>query len=80
MPFDVVIQSETLVVMDTHAHMSTTEVIGLLGGNYSHDSRKLKVIALVMYFFQISGRLVMFFDLCFQVGMFGAKQVRRSMT
>jgi len=44
-PFDVVIQSETLVVMDTHAHMSTTEVIGLLGGNYSHYSRKLKVIA-----------------------------------
>ena len=43
-PFDVLIQSETLVVMDTHAHMSTTEVIGLLGGTYSHDSRKLKVI------------------------------------
>jgi len=42
-PFDVLIQSETLVVMDTHAHMSTTEVIGLLGGTYSHDSRKLKV-------------------------------------
>ena len=44
-PFDVLIQSETLVVMDTHAHMSTTEVIGLLGGTYSHDSRMLKVIA-----------------------------------
>ena len=43
-PFDVLIQSETLVVMDTHAHMSTTEVIGLLGGNYSHGSRTLKVI------------------------------------
>ncbi|KAL9951765.1 hypothetical protein ACROYT_G044491 [Oculina patagonica] len=42
-PFDVLIQSESLVVMDTHAHMSTTEVIGLLGGNYSHDSRTLKV-------------------------------------
>lgn len=41
-PFDVHIQSETLVVMDTHAHMSTTEVIGLLGGHYSHDSRVLK--------------------------------------
>ena len=42
-PFDVLIQSETLVVMDTHAHMSTTEVIGLLGGNYLHESRILKV-------------------------------------
>lgn len=42
-PFDVLIQSETLVVMDTHAHMSTTEVIGLLGGNYLHGSRLLKV-------------------------------------
>ncbi|XP_029213265.2 histone H2A deubiquitinase MYSM1-like [Acropora millepora] len=42
-PFDVVIQSETLVVMDTHAHMSTTEVIGLLGGTYSHGARLLKV-------------------------------------
>ena len=42
-PFDVHIQSETLVVMDTHAHMSTTEVIGLLGGYYSHDSMILKV-------------------------------------
>ncbi|XP_068727042.1 deubiquitinase MYSM1-like [Montipora capricornis] len=42
-PFDVLIQSETLMVMDAHAHMSTTEVIGLLGGNYSHESRLLKV-------------------------------------
>lgn len=53
MPFDVLIQSETLVVMDTHAHMSTTEVIGLLGGTYSHDSRKLKVInSLAMYLYK----------------------------
>ena len=42
-PFDVLIQSEALVVMDTHAHMSTTEVIGLLGGNYFHGTRLLKV-------------------------------------
>ena len=53
-PFDVLIQSETLVVMDTHAHMSTTEVIGLLGGTYLHDSRKLKVIALQCTLFNFS--------------------------
>ena len=59
-PFDVLIQSETLVVMDTHAHMSTTEVIGLLGGSYSHDSRKLKVInCLVLYFCNFSSANVL---------------------
>ena len=46
-PFDVLIQSETLVVIDTHAHISTTEVIGLLGGTYSYGSRKLKVLNLL---------------------------------
>lgn len=45
-PFDVLIQSETLVVIDTHAHISTTEVIGLLGGTYSYGSRRLKVVFL----------------------------------
>lgn len=54
MPFDVRIQSETLVVMDTHAHMSTTEVIGLLGGNYSHGSRTLKVISQICLFYEFS--------------------------
>lgn len=42
------------MVMDTHAHMSTTEVIGLLGGTYLHDSRKLKVITLQCTLFNFS--------------------------
>ena len=35
------------MVIDTHAHISTTEVIGLLGGTYSYGSRKLKVLNLL---------------------------------
>ena len=42
-PFDVGIQSAALVVMDAHAHFSTTEVIGLLGGRYFYESRTLQV-------------------------------------
>ena len=34
------------MVIDTHAHISTTEVIGLLGGTYSYGSRRLKVLLL----------------------------------
>ena len=34
------------MVIDTHAHISTTEVIGLLGGTYSYGSRRLKVVFL----------------------------------
>ena len=42
-PFEVIVQSDALVVMDTHAHMSTTEVIGLLGGQYSPNIHTLEV-------------------------------------
>ena len=38
-----VLQSDALVVIDVHSHLSTTEVIGLLGGTYSAAERILKV-------------------------------------
>ncbi|XP_032243147.2 deubiquitinase MYSM1 isoform X2 [Nematostella vectensis] len=43
-PFHVALQSDALIVMDVHAHLSTTEVIGLLGGTYSRDNRVLQVL------------------------------------
>lgn len=43
MPFEVIFQSDALVVIDVHSHLSTTEVIGLLGGTYCANERVLKV-------------------------------------
>lgn len=43
-PFEVIFQSDALVVIDVHSHLSTTEVIGLLGGTYCATERVLKVM------------------------------------
>ncbi|KAK3735417.1 hypothetical protein QZH41_016867, partial [Actinostola sp. cb2023] len=43
-PFAVIFQSDALVVIDVHSHLSTTEVIGLLGGTYSVTERVLKIL------------------------------------
>ena len=37
------VESCALVTMDVHAHMSKTEVIGLLGGEYSESEARLLV-------------------------------------
>ncbi|KAI8150018.1 hypothetical protein BJV82DRAFT_6835 [Fennellomyces sp. T-0311] len=42
-PFHVDIASNALLVMDFHSHLSYTEIIGLLGGRYVHEDRKLYV-------------------------------------
>lgn len=42
-PFTVIFHSEALIVIDIHSHLSTTEVIGLLGGTYCVTERVLKV-------------------------------------
>ncbi|KAL1916961.1 uncharacterized protein VTP21DRAFT_5158 [Calcarisporiella thermophila] len=44
-PFHVTIHSESLALMDFHAHLATTEIIGLLGGIYDPDVRQLTVTA-----------------------------------
>ncbi|XP_078801758.1 histone H2A deubiquitinase MYSM1 isoform X2 [Oryzias latipes] len=44
-PFQVVVCAETLLIMDMHAHVSTGEVIGLLGGRFDMDAKILKVCA-----------------------------------
>ncbi|XP_029939370.1 histone H2A deubiquitinase MYSM1 [Salarias fasciatus] len=44
-PFQVVVCAETLLIMDMHAHVSQSEVIGLLGGTFSEDENVLKVCA-----------------------------------
>lgn len=49
-PFSVIFQSDALVVIDVHCHLSTTEVIGLLGGTYSVTERVLKVNQLNLYY------------------------------
>ena len=38
-----VVESAALVVMDTHAHLSKTEVIGLLGGRYLREQGRLHI-------------------------------------
>ncbi|KAG7259201.1 hypothetical protein CRUP_016081, partial [Coryphaenoides rupestris] len=42
-PFRVVVCSEALLIMDMHAHVSRGEVIGLLGGTFSHHDNVLKI-------------------------------------
>ncbi|XP_017284222.1 histone H2A deubiquitinase MYSM1 isoform X2 [Kryptolebias marmoratus] len=44
-PFQVVVCAETLLIMDMHAHVSRGEVIGLLGGTFSEETKVLKVCA-----------------------------------
>ena len=42
-PFHVEIHKTALIVMDIHAHISKTEVIGMLGGKYCREQGKLTV-------------------------------------
>lgn len=44
-PFSVTISSEALLVMDFHAHLSTCEVIGLLGGSFEPNSKAISITA-----------------------------------
>ena len=37
------VESSALIVMDVHAHISKTEVIGLLGGQYNQEQRALHI-------------------------------------
>ncbi|KAJ3179403.1 Myb-like, SWIRM and MPN domains 1 [Geranomyces variabilis] len=42
-PFRVLASSNTLIVMDVHAHLAHTEIIGLLGGSYDASAATLHV-------------------------------------
>ena len=42
-PFTVTICLKSLLVMDFHSYLSSSEVIGLVGGKYYHASRRLEV-------------------------------------
>ncbi|KAJ3404959.1 hypothetical protein CcCBS67573_g07006 [Chytriomyces confervae] len=42
-PFRVLIDSNVQMVIDFHAHLAETEIIGLLGGTYDHQNRILYV-------------------------------------
>ncbi|KAI8585424.1 hypothetical protein BDZ88DRAFT_401141, partial [Geranomyces variabilis] len=42
-PFRVLASSNTLIVMDVHAHLAHTEIIGLLGGTYDASAATLHV-------------------------------------
>ena len=44
-PFSVTLSSEALLVMDFHAHLSTCEVIGLLGGQFDPISKAIAITA-----------------------------------
>lgn len=43
-PFIVTVETEVLLVMDCHAHLSSYEIIGLLGGTWDAASRNLMVL------------------------------------
>ncbi|KAJ3256889.1 Myb-like, SWIRM and MPN domains 1, partial [Borealophlyctis nickersoniae] len=42
-PFRVDVHSNTLIIMDFHAHLAHTEIIGLLGGTFDSHSKTLSV-------------------------------------
>jgi protein MYSM1 len=44
-PFAVSMSPDALLVMDFHAHLSTCEVIGLLGGTFDATSKQLSIVA-----------------------------------
>ncbi|KAI9316625.1 hypothetical protein BX666DRAFT_2019239 [Dichotomocladium elegans] len=44
-PFVVEIMSNALLVMDFHAHLAHTEIIGLLGGNFDPEAKVLRVLS-----------------------------------
>eukprot|EP00736_Rhodelphis_marinus_P012581 Rmarinus@m.15382 len=44
-PFDLNVQKIALLVMDFHAHLSETEVIGLLGGTWNRQCRQIQIRA-----------------------------------
>ncbi|XP_038048375.1 histone H2A deubiquitinase MYSM1-like [Patiria miniata] len=46
-PFHVRIQSDAMIIMDVHSHMSSTEVIGLLGGKFCKEDNMLDVLLAV---------------------------------
>jgi len=45
-PFQVIVAPQVLITMDFHAHMSVAEVIGLLGGRFDAELRKLHVLSI----------------------------------
>lgn len=45
-PFDVVVAPQVLITMDYHSHLSVAEVIGLLGGRFDAESKKLHVLSI----------------------------------
>lgn len=45
-PFQVIVAPQVLLTMDFHAHMSVAEVIGLLGGRFDADTRRLHVLSI----------------------------------
>jgi protein MYSM1 len=42
-PFEVTLSSDAVLVMDFHAHLSTWEVIGLLGGQFDEETKQLTI-------------------------------------
>lgn len=43
-PYQVILESSAAAIMDIHAHLCKTEVIGLLGGKYDKDAGCMRVL------------------------------------
>ena len=48
-PFHIVVAPAAELIMDFHAHLSTCEVIGILGGTWDQESRTLRYASFVLY-------------------------------
>lgn len=44
-PFSVIIYSSVMAVMDFHCHLSNSEVVGYLGGNWDPSKKCKKLLA-----------------------------------
>jgi protein MYSM1 len=42
-PFHVYISSDAMIVMDFHSYLAHTEIIGLLGGKFDADKKRLEI-------------------------------------
>lgn len=43
-PFTIQVSAQVLAMIDIHAHLSNSEVIGLLGGHFDEERRSLNII------------------------------------
>lgn len=54
-PFTISTTSSSMLIMDFHAHLAHTEIIGLLGGSWDATSMKLEIKGMLHLSYRASG-------------------------